>query len=76
MCSNFHIHVSVSNLNIPKISLPILLKPSRQIDPGNILIAHSRCRMLNYVPAPLLYVTVERLRLLPELHACGEHLNH
>jgi hypothetical protein len=32
--------------------------------------------MLNYVPAPLLYVKVERLRLLPELHASGEHLDH
>ncbi len=30
--------------------------------------------MYNYVVAPWFYITVERL--LPELHACGEHLDH
>ncbi len=33
---NFHIHVSVSNLYIPRLGLPILLQPNRQTDPGNI----------------------------------------
>ncbi len=33
---NFHIHVSVSDLYIPRIGLPILLLPNRQTDPGNI----------------------------------------
>jgi hypothetical protein len=33
---NFHIQVSVSNLYIPRIGLPILLQPNRQTDPGNI----------------------------------------
>ncbi len=33
---NFHIHKSVSDLYIPRISLPILLQPNRQTDPGNI----------------------------------------
>ncbi len=37
---NFHVHVSVSDLNIPRIGLPILLLPNRQTDPGNILITH------------------------------------
>jgi hypothetical protein len=37
---SFHTLVSVSNLYIPKICLPILLQPNRQTDPGNILIAH------------------------------------
>ncbi len=29
-----------SDLHIPRISLPILLAPKRQTDPGNIKIAH------------------------------------
>jgi hypothetical protein len=33
---NFHIHVSVSDLYIPRIGLPILLQPIRQTDHGNI----------------------------------------
>jgi len=37
---NLHIYVSVSHLYIPRISLPILLQPNRQTDPGNIYIAH------------------------------------
>ncbi len=36
----FHIDVSVSDLYIPRIGLPILLQPNRQTDPGNIKIAH------------------------------------
>jgi hypothetical protein len=34
---NFHIHVSVNNLYIPRIDLTILLQPNRQTDPVNIL---------------------------------------
>jgi hypothetical protein len=37
---NSYIHVSVSDLYIPRIDLPILLQPNRQTDPGNIQIAH------------------------------------
>jgi hypothetical protein len=33
---NFHIHVSVSNLCIPTIDLPILLQENMWIDPENI----------------------------------------
>ncbi len=33
---NFHVHVSVSDLCIPRINLPIFLQPNRQTDPGNI----------------------------------------
>ncbi len=33
---NFHIHVSVSDLHIPRIGLPTLLQANRQTDPGNI----------------------------------------
>jgi hypothetical protein len=36
LSSNFHIHVSVSDLNIPTIGLPILLQGNLWIDPGNI----------------------------------------
>ncbi len=32
---NFHIHVSVSDLYLPMIGLPILLQPTRHIDRGN-----------------------------------------
>ncbi len=42
---NFHIHVSVSDLYIPWIGLPIFLQPIRQTDPGNIQIAH-RCMLV------------------------------
>jgi len=31
---NFHIHVSVSDLYIPTIGLPILLQENMRIDPG------------------------------------------
>jgi hypothetical protein len=37
---NFYIHISVSDLYISTIGLPILLQPNRQTDPGNIEIAH------------------------------------
>jgi hypothetical protein len=37
---NSYIHVSVSDLYIPTISLPILLQEKRWTDPGNIWIAH------------------------------------
>jgi hypothetical protein len=33
---NFHIHLSVSNLYIPRISPHISLQQNRQTDPGNI----------------------------------------
>jgi hypothetical protein len=33
---NFHIHVSVSNLYVPSIGLPIWLQQNRQTDPVNI----------------------------------------
>jgi hypothetical protein len=33
---NFYIHVSVSNLYIPGIGLPIWKQHDRQTDPGNI----------------------------------------
>jgi hypothetical protein len=33
---NSYIHVSVSGLYIPRISLPIWLQQNRQTDPGNI----------------------------------------
>jgi hypothetical protein len=36
-CPNFHIHVSVSDLCIPKIDLPILLQEGNMwTDPGSI----------------------------------------
>ncbi len=38
--SNFHIHVSVSDLYIPMIGLPVLLQENMRIDPDNISIAH------------------------------------
>ncbi len=37
---NFHIHVSVCDLYIPMISLPIQLQESMWIDPGNVQIDH------------------------------------
>ncbi len=37
---NSYIHVSVSNLYILRISLPIWLQQNRMNDPGNIKIAH------------------------------------
>ncbi len=37
---NFHIHVSVSDLYIPTIGLPILLQENMWTDLGNIQIAH------------------------------------
>ncbi len=36
----FHIYVSVSDLYISRIGLPILLQPNWQTDPVNILFAH------------------------------------
>ncbi len=39
--SNFHSHVSVSDLYIPRIGLPILLQENMSTDPGNIWIPHS-----------------------------------
>ncbi len=35
-CTNFHIHVSLSDLYIPTIGLPILLQEKMWTDPGNI----------------------------------------
>ncbi len=37
---NFHIHISVNDLYIPRIVLYIFLQPNRQTDPENIYIAH------------------------------------
>ncbi len=37
---NPYIHVSVSDLYIPRIGLPIWLQQNMQTDPGNIYIAH------------------------------------
>ncbi len=37
---NFHIHVSVSDLYIPRISPHISLQQNKQTDPGNISISH------------------------------------
>ncbi len=36
LSTKFYMHVSVSELYIPGIALPILLQPNRQTDPGNI----------------------------------------
>ncbi len=36
MSQNFHMHVSMSDLYIPGIGLPILLQTNRQTDPKNI----------------------------------------
>jgi hypothetical protein len=33
---NFHIHVSVSDLYVPRIGPPTFLQQNRQTDPGNI----------------------------------------
>jgi len=38
--SQFHIHVSVSDLYIPRIGLPILLQENMWMGSGNIYIAH------------------------------------
>ncbi len=43
---NFYIHISVSNLYIPAIGLPIWLQKNRWIDPGNIHI--NRSQMYEY----------------------------
>jgi hypothetical protein len=40
LSSNFHIHVSMSDLYIPRISPHIFLQQNRQKDCVNILIAH------------------------------------
>ncbi len=37
---DFHVHVSVSDLHIPTIGLPILLEEIMWTNPGNIKIAH------------------------------------
>jgi hypothetical protein len=39
---NFHIHVSVSDLYIPTIGLPVLLQENLWTDPGNIYVNHSQ----------------------------------
>jgi hypothetical protein len=36
LCPNFHIHVSVSDLYIPRIGLPILLQENMWTDLGDI----------------------------------------
>ncbi len=43
---NFHIHMSVSDLYIPTIDLPILLHKNMWTDPGNIKIAHRHRHMV------------------------------
>jgi hypothetical protein len=40
LSSKFHIHVSVSDLYIPRIGPHIRLQQNRQTDYGNILISH------------------------------------
>ncbi len=45
LSSKFHIHVSVSNLFIPRIALPILLQPNRQID----LWEYINCSQIQYM---------------------------
>ncbi len=37
---NFHIHVTVADLYIPRIGPPIFLQQNRQTDRGNVKIAH------------------------------------
>ncbi len=37
---NSYIHVSVSDLYIPRIGLPIWLQQNRQTNPGNVKISH------------------------------------
>ena len=37
---NFHIHVSVSDLYIPRIGPHIWMQQNKQIDRGNIFISH------------------------------------
>ncbi len=37
---NSYIHVSVNDLYIPRIGLPIWLQQNNQTDPGSLLIAH------------------------------------
>jgi hypothetical protein len=56
-----YIHVSVSDLYIPTIGLPILLQKNRWTDPGNIEIAHR-------------YMNVE-IRTAAEQFLVGEHIN-
>ncbi len=43
---NFHIHLSMIHLYIPRIGPHIFLQQNRQIDRGNILIAHMYTWML------------------------------
>ncbi len=40
LCPDFHIHVSVSDLYIPRIGLLIFLQQNRETDPWNIKIVH------------------------------------
>jgi hypothetical protein len=42
---NFHIHVSVSDLYVSTMGLPILLQENKWIDPGNIKVAHRHRHM-------------------------------
>jgi hypothetical protein len=42
---NFHIHMSVSDLYIPRIGPHIFLKQNRQTDRGNMQIAHRHMNM-------------------------------
>ncbi len=44
---NFHIHVSVSDLNVPRIGPHIFLQKNRQTDRGNIYIAHRNMNVEN-----------------------------
>ncbi len=52
---NSYIHVSVSDLHIPTIGLPILLQENVWTDPGNIWIAHSHIKEIGTEAAQFLF---------------------
>jgi hypothetical protein len=50
---NFHIHVSMNNLYIPTISLPLLLQENMWTDPGRVAAGQwIRIRIRNSDPDP------------------------